>query len=115
MSESRRHLYDFLDSRFGPQAGLNADWCCRCWKVGRSSGHEEIWLFDEESPDLAFTLLSRKEGDDAYITTELASGTLRDIREWAVSHLALEPSDAKIVLVNGSEMDSMKSQNPSTR
>ncbi|MBK9576954.1 MAG: hypothetical protein IPO40_07770 [Fibrobacteres bacterium] len=115
MSESRRHLYDFLDSRFGPQAGLNADWCCRCWKVGRSSECEEIWLFDEESPDLEFTLLSRKEGDDAYITTELASGTLRELRAWSVSHLARGPSDATIVLVNGSEMDSTKGQKPSAR
>jgi hypothetical protein len=89
---------------------LNADWCCRCWKVGRSSGHEEIWLFDEESPDLEFALLSRKEGDDAYITTELASGTLRDLREWAVSHLVPGSSDPTIALVNGSEMDSAKRQ-----
>ncbi len=87
MFESRRHLHAFLDSRFGPHAGLNADWCSRCWKVAKVSEREDIWLFDEESPDREFTLLSRKEDDDGHTTTELASGSLREIRDWAVAHI----------------------------
>ncbi|MEK7391010.1 MAG: hypothetical protein AAB214_00440 [Fibrobacterota bacterium] len=87
MFESRRHLHAFLDSRFGSHSGFDADWCSRCWRVACPAEGDEIWLFDEESPDCEFTLLSRKEGEDGFVTEELASGKLREIRDWAVSSI----------------------------
>ncbi len=100
MFESRRHLHAFLDSRFGPHAGLNADWCSRCWKVAKVSEREDIWLFDEESPDREFTLLSRKEADEGFTTTELATGSLREIRDWAVARILRGASGVVVVLTD---------------
>lgn len=62
------------------------------------SEREDIWLFDEESPDCEFTLLSRKEGEDGHTTTELASGGLQELRDWVVARIQRGASGVTVVL-----------------